>query len=72
MLVNILKFVLVAGGNLMNKAIKILMKRDKMSYDEAQDLIKMCQTALKSGKKDAILDYLDLDDSYRRDVLSLK
>lgn len=56
----------------MNKAIKILMKRDKMSYDEAQDLIKMCQTALKSGKKDAILDYLDLDDSYRRDVLSLK
>lgn len=56
----------------MNKVIKILMKRDKMTYDEAQDLTKMCQTALKSGEKDAISNYLGLDDSYRRDVLSLK
>ncbi len=55
----------------MNKAIKILMKRDKISYDEAQDLVKMCQTALKSGEKDAISDYLGLDDSYKKDIMRL-
>ena len=55
----------------MNKVIKILMKRDKMSYDEAQDLVKMCQTALKSGEKDAISDYLGLDDNYKKDVMRL-
>ena len=55
----------------MNKVIKILMKRDKISYDEAIDLIKMCQTALKSGDKNAVSDYLSLDDIYKKDVLAL-
>ena len=55
----------------MNRVIKILMKRDKMSYDDALDLAKMCQTALKSGEKDALLNYLGLDDRYRSDVMKL-
>lgn len=55
----------------MNKVIKILMKKNKMDYDEAFDLAKMCQTALKSGEKDAIKDYLGLDDSYKKDIMRI-
>ena len=53
----------------MNKVIKILMKRDGLSYDEAKDLVLQCRIALKSGDKDAIKDYLGLDDKYKSDIL---
>lgn len=56
----------------MNKVIKILMKRDKISYDEAKDLVIQCQNALEEGDNEAIQNYLGLEDDYIFDVLNLK
>lgn len=56
----------------MNKVIKILIKRDKMTYNEAKDLVLQCQSALLSGDENAILDYLGLENDYLEDVLDLK
>lgn len=53
----------------MNRVIKILMRRDKMSYDDAKDLVIQCQEALRSGNKNAVYDYLGLEEKYRFDVL---
>lgn len=53
----------------MDKVIKILMKRDKMSYDEAKDLVLQCREALESGDNEAIQDYLGLEDDYIFDII---
>ena len=53
----------------MKKVIKILMKRDKMSYDEAKDLVLQCKEALESGDENAIQDYLGLEDDYIFNIL---
>lgn len=53
----------------MQKVIKILIKRDKLSYEEAKDLVLQCREALKSGDKEALQNYLSLDDKYKFDVL---
>lgn len=59
-------------GKKVNRVIKILMKRDKMTYNEAKDLILQCKSALLSGEEDAIMDYLGLEDDYLKDVLDLR
>ena len=56
----------------MNKVIKILMKRDKMSYDDAKEQVIMCREALLSGDENAIMDYLALEDDYLEDILDIK
>lgn len=56
----------------MNKVIKILMKRDKMSYEEAKDLVIQCQNALENGNYEAIQDYLGLEDDYIHDVMNVR
>lgn len=53
----------------MNKVIKILMKRDGISYDEAKDLVMQCREALESGDNEAIQDYLGLEDDYIFDII---
>lgn len=57
------------GGLAVKKVIKILMKRDKISYDEAKDLVLQCIEALESGDENAIQDYLGLEDDYIFDLL---
>ena len=55
-----------------NRVIKILMKRDKISYEDAKEQVIMCREALISGQEDAIMDYLGLEDDYLEDVLDIK
>ena len=56
----------------MNKVIKILMKRDKMSYEDAKEQILLCQQALLEGDENAIMDYLCLEDDYMEEVLNFR
>lgn len=55
----------------MNTVVKILMKRDNLTYNEAKSLVIECQEALERGEFDAIQEYLGLEDDYIFDVLSL-
>ena len=49
--------------------IKILMKRDGISKEEAKDMIAECRQALLNGDDYAIEDYLGLEDDYVFDIL---
>ena len=53
----------------MNRVEEILMKRDGMTQQEAQDLRLECAEALENGDHEAIMDYLVLEDDYIFDVL---
>lgn len=49
--------------------IEILMKRDKISKQEAKRLIAECLDALEEGNDEAIQEYLGLEDDYIFDIL---
>lgn len=51
------------------KIIGILMRRDDISREEADELITECVEALEGGDYDAIHDYLGLEDDYIFDIL---
>ena len=55
----------------MEKIIKILMERDRVSRSEAEDLIMECREELESGNYEAIHDILGLEDDYLFDVLGM-
>ena len=52
-----------------NPVVKILMKRDGMDRQEAEDLVRECQEDLENGNYTAIQDWLGLEDDYIFDVL---
>ena len=47
----------------------ILMKRDGLTREEAQEEIAECREALENGDYEAINDYLGLEDDYIFDVM---
>ena len=51
-----------------NKIKKILMERDDMSAQEAEELMAETLEALESGDWDAMGDYLGLEDDYIFDL----
>ena len=53
----------------MNEVVRILMNRDGMTKNEAEELIEECREALENGDYEAIQDYLGLEDDYIFDVL---
>ena len=53
----------------MNKVIEILMERDGVTQEEAEEMIEECRTALEEGDVYAIEDYLGLEDDYIFDIL---
>ena len=53
----------------MNRVVKILMKRDGLTENEAKDLIAECREALYEGDSEAIMDYLGLEDDYIFDII---
>ena len=52
-----------------NEVVKILMRRDGLSAQEAIVLVEECVEALVSGQGDAIEYYLGLEDDYIFDIL---
>lgn len=44
--------------------IRILVERDDMTKEEAEELIVECRESLASGNLDAISEYLGLEDDY--------
>lgn len=52
-----------------NEVVKILMRRDGLSAQEAIDLVEECADALECGQGDAIEYYLGLEDDYIFDIL---
>jgi hypothetical protein len=53
----------------MTELIKILMKRDKITAEEAEMRVDECREALLDGDWEAIQDYLGLEDDYLFDIL---
>ena len=53
----------------MNKLVKILMRRDGLSKEEAIEMIQECREELESGNWDAIADCLGLEDDYLFDIM---
>ena len=53
----------------MSKVIEILMERDGLTREEAEELIIECREALEAGDWDAIQSYLGLEDDYIFDIL---
>ena len=53
----------------MNKVKRILMERDGLTAEEAEDLMEETIDALESGDWDAMADYLGLEDDYIFDLL---
>ena len=56
----------------MNKVIDILMKRDKIEYEDARNLVKETKDEIISNPIDAneiIKDYLGLEPDYLEDIL---
>lgn len=56
----------------MNRVVKILMKRDKMSYEDAKEQVLLCKEALLEGDENAIMDYLCLEDDYMEEILNFR
>ena len=50
--------------------IKILMERDGITKEEAEELVEDCAEALGNGNYEAIQEYLGLEDDYIFDILS--
>ena len=53
----------------MNEVVKILMDRDGISQEEAEEQVQECREALMSGDGEAIQYYLGLEDDYIFDIL---
>lgn len=53
----------------MSNIVKILMTRDGLTKEEAEDLIEECREALEEGDTEAMQEYLGLEDDYIFDVL---
>lgn len=53
----------------MNEVTKILMAREGLTFEEAEEARKECAEALINGDYSAIEDYLELEDDYIFDVL---
>lgn len=53
----------------MNEVVKILMRRDSLSVEEAEEQVVECREALLRGESDAIQYYLGLEDDYIFDIL---
>lgn len=51
--------------------IGILMLRDEITEQEANQMVEECKHALENGDYDAIGDYLGLEDDYIFDVLGV-
>ena len=52
-----------------NPVVEILMRRDNITQEEAEQLVAECADALEQGDMEAIQDYLGLEDDYIFDVL---
>lgn len=55
----------------MNRVVKILMKRDGLTKEEAMELIEECREEIEMGNDYALEDVLELEDDYLFDVLDL-
>jgi hypothetical protein len=53
----------------MNKVAKIIMKRDGVTEEEANEMISECREMLLNGDDEAIQDFLGLEDDYIFDIL---
>lgn len=54
----------------MNKVVKILMKRDGITREEAEELIEEArEEMLETGSDEAMMDILDLEPDYIMDIL---
>lgn len=53
----------------MTETKRILMQRDNLTSEEADDMIAECREALESGDYSAMQDYLGLEDDYIFDIL---
>ena len=53
----------------MKDVVDILMKRDGITKEEAEELIAECVEALAEGDFDAMLEYLGLEDDYIFDII---
>lgn len=53
----------------MKMVVEILMRRDGITREEAEDLIEECREALEEGDTEAMQEYLGLEDDYIFDVL---
>lgn len=53
----------------MNRVVKILMKRDGLTKEEALELIEECREEIEMGNDYALEDVLGLEDDYLLDIL---
>ena len=52
-----------------NRVVKILMKRDGLTEEEANDIIAECIEELEMGNDYALEDVLGLEDDYLLDII---
>lgn len=52
----------------MNDTMRILMKRDGLTEEEAREQMNECREALMDGDFEAMADYLGLEDDYIFDL----
>lgn len=55
--------------NKINPVVKILMKRDNITREDAEAQVQLCLEALEAGDGEAIQYYLGLEDDYIFDIL---
>lgn len=53
----------------MTETKRILMERDGLTSEEADDMIAECREALEDGDFSAMQDYLGLEDDYIFDII---
>ena len=53
----------------MNRVVKILMERDGITREDAEEQVEVCREALEAGDGEAIQYYLGLEDDYIFDIL---
>ena len=53
----------------MSKDVEILMRRDDLTREEAEDLVQECREALEAGDEYATEDILGLEPDYIFDIL---
>lgn len=53
----------------MTETKRILMERDGLTSEEADDMIAECEEALEGGDFSAMQDYLGLEDDYIFDII---
>lgn len=52
-----------------NKTLRILMERDGLTKEEAEELMAECKEELEAGNWDAMSEILGLEDDYLFDIL---